>query len=117
MAFQFITKYLFDLRQKDVLGSFSFLSADALTRFKLGPKKKKKDAVLFFVTLITIARKIEFQQPGKLKLVNGLLSAWMICFVDYYSHILFLFRATRRGLGTVGWDYSQALVRDSAFII
>ena len=60
MAFQFITKYLFDLRQKDVLGSFSFLSADALTRFKLGPKKKK-DAVLFFVTLITIARKIEFQ--------------------------------------------------------
>lgn len=80
-------------------------------------QKKKKDAVLFFVTLITIARKIEFQQPGKLKLVNGLLSAWMICFVDYCSHILFLFRATRRGLGTVGWDYSQALVRDSAFII
>ena len=31
---------IFDLRQKDVLGSFSFLPADALTIFKLGQQKK-----------------------------------------------------------------------------
>lgn len=56
MTFKFITKYLFDLKQKGVLGSF--LPADALTRFKLG---QKNNAVLFFVTLITITRKREFQ--------------------------------------------------------
>lgn len=48
---------IFDLRQEDVLGSFSFLLADTLTRFTLG----QKNATLFFVTLITITRKTEFQ--------------------------------------------------------